>query len=346
MFVDITTEIWDLANHFLYGVRKSGSENIMALCPFHDDHSASFAMSLVNGVYFCHACHAKGSLRTFLRNIGVSRSSLDLQYKVLLEEAKKATPTPPDPTRPGVFDILPIPDSFLGLLDYTPQSLLSDGFDEATLRHFEVGWDQWHGRITYPIRDIKGELVAISGRTVHEDVKPKYKIYDREYAAWDLPERWGWDRRRVLYNAHEAFPALFMFNPPSIQVVLVEGFKACMWVHQAGLPNVVALMGSYLSWEQRWILERLSGKVYIFLDNNFAGRKGTIAAGAELSARSVDVRVIEYPERLLFEEEAQPDTLTPDEVWEQFAEAESYYNWLTHFLDRQEQQERATEPTE
>lgn len=346
MFVDLTQEIWDLANHFLNGVRKSGSENIMALCPFHDDHSASFAMSLVNGVYFCHACHAKGSLRTFLRNIGVTQSVLDLQYRILLEEAKKATPTPPDPTEPGVFNISPIPDSFLGLLDYTHQSLLSAGFSEATLRHFEVGWDNWHGRITYPIRDIKGELVAISGRTVHEGVRPRYKIYDREYEAWNLPARWGWDRRKVLYNAHEVFPTLFTFKPPDIKVILVEGFKACMWAHQAGLSNVVALMGSYLSWEQRWILERMSGTVYVFLDNNFAGRRGTITAGAELSARSVQVRVIEYPERLLDEEEAQPDSLTPDEVWEQFSEAEPYYTWLTGFLDRQEQQMRATEPTE
>jgi len=337
MHIDITSEIRALADHFLRGVKPSGSDHVMALCPFHDDHSASFAMSLINGVYFCHSCHAKGSLRTFLRNIGVPRSIVELQYEVLLQEARKATPAPPDPMSPGVFDNTPIPDSFLGLLDYTPQSLLSAGFHEETIRYFEVGWDDWHGRITYPIRDIHGQLVAISGRTVHSGVKPRYKIYDREYEIWDLPARHGWDKRTVLYNAHEVYPAIFTHNSRDSHIVLVEGFKACMWVHQAGLPNPLGLMGSYLSWEQRWILERIGATVHLFLDNNYAGRKGTIEAGDALLARTVDVKVIEYPPRLLAEENAQPDDLTAEEMWEQFAEAEPYYTWLTRFLDREQQ---------
>lgn len=338
MFVDITGEIKDLADRYLNGVRPSGSDNIMALCPFHDDSSASFAMSLLNGVFFCHACHAKGSLRTFLRDMGVPRSVVDQKYKVLLEEARKATPAPPDKMKPGVFDVTPIPDSFLGLLDYTPQSLLSAGFHEATLRHFEVGWDNWHGRITYPIRNINGQLVGVSGRTVHEGVKPRYKIYDGEYKTWDLPPRYGWDKRYILYNAHEVYPAVALLSgdPRNQHVVVVEGFKAAMWLHQAGMKNVVALLGSYMSWEQRWILEKLSGSVYLFLDNNFAGRDGTIKAGAQLGAGSSGVRVIEYPKRLLHDENAQPDSLTPDEVWEQFADAEPYYSWFDHFMNRQQ----------
>jgi DNA primase len=341
MFIDITGEVLDLAHKYLNKVRPSGSENIMALCPFHDDTSASFAMSLVNGVYFCHACHAKGNLKTFLRELGVPRSIVDQKYKVLLDEARKASPAPPDPTRPGVFDITPIPDAFLGLLDYTHQDMVSAGFHEETLRHFEVGWDRWHERITYPIRDIKGELVGISGRTVHDGVKPRYKIYDKEYTAWELPARYGWDRRFVLYNAHQVVPPLVQYTPDQTNIIVVEGYKAAMWVWQAGLKNVVALMGSYLSWEQRWILEWLSGTVYLFLDNNFAGRTGTITAAQELLKSSPRVRIIEYPDRLIEDEKAQPDDLTSDEVWEQFAEAMPYYNWLHRFLERQE---RVDEP--
>lgn len=290
-------------------------------------------MSTVNGVYFCHACHAKGSLRTFLNNIGLPRSVVDQKYAVLLEEAKNATPTPPNPLKPGVFDLPPISDSFLGLLDFLPESLLSDGYYASTLRVFEVGWDRWHQRITYPIRDIRGELVAVSGRAIQPGIRPRYKIYDREYSTWGLPQRWGWDKRYVLYNAHVVYPSLSLQRKDAIHLIVVEGFKAAMWVHQAGLTDVVALLGTYLSWEQRWILERISGTVYLFLDNNLAGLQGTIEAGMQLTSCSIDVRVIEYPQRLINEERAQPDDLTPDEIWEQYADAPSFYAWLRRLRD-------------
>jgi len=341
MILDVTSEVHDIAQRYLHQVRSSGSENVIALCPFHDDHSASFAMSVVTGVYFCYACHAKGNLFTFLREIGVPRSVIDQKYKTLLQAVREASPAPKDGTRPGIFRSDPIPDSFLGLFDYTHPSLLDSGFEEGTLHRFEVGWDRWHGRITYPIRDIQGNLVAISGRTVHEGVSPRYKIYDREYQAWNLPARIGWDRRMVLYNAHQVIPPLVTYDPTHTSIILVEGYKAAMWVWQTGLMNVVALMGSYLSWEQAWQFQWLSGTVYVFLDNDHAGRGGTIEAGNALLSTS-SVKVIEYPERLLEDDDAQPDSLTQDEVLEQYAGAECYTNWLEDFLDRQQ----ARSPTE
>lgn len=333
--IDVTSEILELANTFLRGMKKSGSENIMSLCPFHDDHSASFAMNITTGLYFCHSCHAKGNIFTFLRDLGVPRAMIDQKYKVLIESVRRACPAPPDGKRPGIFDIKGIPDSFLGLLDYTHPSMLDAGFTEDTLRYFEVGWDNWHGRITYPVRDIKGELVAISGRTVHADVKPRYKLYDREYEAWGLPARWGWDRRMVLYNAHQVIPPMITHNPPDTTVILVEGFKAAMWMWQAGLKNVTALLGSYLSWEQAWQFQWLNGMTYLFLDNNYAGRRGTIEAGHALLREMCGVKVIEYPDRLLDDDKAQPDSLTPDEILEQFADAQPFYTWMDTFLERE-----------
>lgn len=333
--IDISQEIWDLADKHLDKVRRSGSDNIMSVCPFHDDTSPSFAMSLINGVYFCHACHAKGSLRTFLLRMGVPKAQLQRQFKVLVDEARRATPPPPDPLNTGVFEMKPIPDEFLGLLSDHPDNLLKAGFTAETLDHFEIGIDHHHGRVVYPLRDIQGNLVGISGRTIHKDVKPKYKIYNTEYMAWGLPERHGWDKRKVLYNAHEVYPVLVRNYSREHEVFIVEGFNAAMWLWQAGYTNVLALLGTYMSYEHQWILERLSGTAYLFLDNNDPGLEGTLEAGAKLSTSStLRVRVIDYPSRLQDNEDAQPDDLEVHELVEQKEAALPYYTWMNKLITK------------
>ena len=331
------TEIVAIAREYLGTVRPSGSQNIMALCPFHQDSTASFAMNITTGIYFCHACHAKGNLFTFLRGMQVPRSIIELKYRRAIDEARKATPPAHNPIDPGVRSLPPLTDAVLGYFDgYNIDIYLRAGFSAKTLEHFDVGYDKWHDRITFPIRDIKGELVGISGRSTLPDVKPRYKIYSKEYLTWGLPERPEWDRRKVLFNLHEVLPALVLHNQENPYIVVVEGFKACMWVWQAGIKNVVALLGSYFSWEHRWMLERFSGRVYFFLDNNSAGIVGTQDAGVTLRNHGahLDTYVIEYPDRLADDIHAQPDNVSAEELWKQFCDALSYEKWLQKQMGR------------
>lgn len=327
----------DIAHKYLTKVRKSGPENIEAVCPFHmkadgtPERNPSFRMSLTKGVFICLACQAKGNLFTFLRDIGIPRTQIETQYRFLIDQVAKNQPPAPDPLKPIVFELTPIEEAVLGLLDHCPIELLDEGFYRKTLQHFEVGYDHWHQCITYPLRDLKGRLVGISGRRPR-GMKPKYKIYDNEYKRWDLPPRGELDRRAILWNADKVFPVVYFDKPEENYVVVVEGFKACMWLWQAGVKNVVALMGTYLSWEHKWILERLGCPIILFLDNNFAGRSGTIKA-AESLCKSMRVQVVDYPERLIDDEDAQPDDLAPSEAVEAVATAPSYLNWLMQYAD-------------
>lgn len=329
--MDVSTELLAIAQQYLERVRKSGSENVMALCPFHDDRTASFAMSLVTGAYFCHACHAKGSLRTFFKELGLDRNTVEYRHGLVLEAAAKNQPTPPDPLRPQHVWETPdrvIPERLLGLFDHDISPLLPR-FTPETLQHFDVGWDGWHQRITFPIRDLKGELVGISGRAVHPGQVPKYRIYDNEYGVWHYPPRLGWDKRAALWNSHEVYPSVFgSLSPELSSVVVVEGFKAGMWVWQSGIRSVVALLGSYLSWEQGWVLERMGAPVYLFLDNNRAGWTGQLGAAKRLTKAGLRTHIIEYPPRLFDDEDAQPDNLDEAEVREQVARAPRYEQWL------------------
>lgn len=334
--MDVREQVRLIAQQFLRKVRPSGPDDIMAICPFHrkmdgtEEKRPSFAMSLSKGLYFCHACQQKGNLYTFLRDVGVPRDDIEHGYRRLINAVAENLPPAPDPLDPKVVSYDPIPEGLLGLFDYCPTELVNAGFAPDTLKHFEVGIDGWYNRITFPLRDMQGQLVGISGRRMGGDEWPKYKVYDKEFETWNLPARPMWDKRLVLWNAHNIYPELY-FNHEGGEVVVVEGFKAAMWVWQAGIRNVVALLGTYLSWEQKWILERMGARVYLFLDNDEWGIKGTVKAAQALQPCGIRVFVLEYPEWIQEHEtpeKAQPDWLPANEVVEAKATAKPFVSWL------------------
>ncbi len=303
----VVKKVRDTINQHLKRVRPSGSNNIVALCPFHDDRSPSFSMSLVNGLFICFSCGAKGNFRQFLTQLGMTPEEIKYHYGQTLQTLKKNAPPPPDPTKPGVVmeTNRHIPEELLGVFNFCPLDLLDEGFEEKTLQAFQVGVDKKHERITYPIRDMHGHLVGISGRAMHEHQEPRYKVYDKEYQSWDLPP-YDTDKSACLWNAHDIYLRR-RNSADNDPIVIVEGYKAAMWLRQAGVKDVVALMTADMSWAQRWILSRLGNRYIVMLDNNDAGVKGTINVTRELARISQDVRIVEY-------EEDQPSDVPREDV--------------------------------
>lgn len=328
--MDVEYEIQQIIDSHLGRTGRSGPTNISAPCPFHTkadgtpERNPSFAINVMTGLYICHSCGASGNLYVFLKNMGVSRQEIETKYRTVIDAARNNLPPPPEYRSAQFADKSPIDSRLLGLLDYCPKDLVDDGFLPQVLQHFEVGFDRWHYRDTYPIRDLAGQLTAINGRSV-TGAQPRHKIYDTEFKSWGMPERTGWEKSNVLYNAHTIYPAVYHNVNPEY-VVVVEGFKACMWLWQAGIRNVVALMGHNLSVPQQWILESMGAKVYFFLDNNWQGWSGVKKAGSRL-IKNMWVRVITYPERLIDDEDAQPDNCTPEEIHAQLAEAVDLYDY-------------------
>lgn len=341
--MNLHEEIADIAKQYLKGVKKVGSNNIAAICPFHTkadgtpERSPSFSMSVITGAWHCFACHEVGNLRTFLRSVGISHYLIEHQYGVVLEEASRSVPKRLDPLQPNLILENPLPESLLGLFQYCPKDLLDEGFNEGVLEYFDVGFDKQHMRITYPLRDISGQLFGISGRTV-TDAIPRYKVYDKEYSAWDLPTRMDGDnkKRTILWNADRVYPAVM--DVQDAKVVIVEGFKACMWLAQCGISNVVALLGSYLSEEQHWIFETIGARLYLMTDNDEAGTKARRTIGQKL-ARSLDVRVVLYGDA---EKKWQPDYLDSDEVYKALDEAPDFYRWMGQDRDLRREKERGS----
>lgn len=290
------TRVVEIARQFLQKIRPAGPDNFIALCPFHDDTSPSFCMSIHSGLYICYACAEKGTFRSFLTKLGATPQDLKFKYGKTLEDLRRNQPPPPNPLKPEVV-MEPnrhIPEDLLGVFNRCPLGLLEEGFDEAILKEFGVGVDVTHDRVTYPLRDLQGHLVGISGRSLHDDVEPRYKVYLEEYRKWDLPP-YQTDKRLLLWNAYRIYPEVMRASDRP-RVVIVEGFKACMWLKQAGIKYVVALMTREMSRAQKWILERMGGSYVLMLDNDAPGITGTINVAAEL-LKSAPVRVVEYDGR-------------------------------------------------
>jgi DNA primase len=313
----MSSTILDIAHEHLRRVKPSGNENIMAVCPFHskangqDEKNPSFSMNIYSGLWYCHSCHCRGNLYTFLRDLGMPRADIEFHFKDALEEAAKWLPAKPytmNPIEPVKGE--PLEESFLGLFDFCPQLLIDEGFSQEVLRKFDIGFDEKHMRITFPLRDLRGRLVGISGRSVN-GTEPRYKVYDWEYKDFGLPER-RTEKRALLYNAHSILPQFALeHDPGSRYVVVVEGFKATLRVAQAGIHNVVALLGSYMANEQQWVIERLGCPVLLMLDNNDAGRRGQLDAGKRLVKSIPRLYVVGYstPQPSDLHLQAIPDAL-------------------------------------
>ncbi len=304
--MDHRSEVLAILRAHTKRVKYPVGDNVSAACPFHRkadgsyERHPSFTINVNNGLWQCWACGARGNLRTFLREVGVPRELIERQYAPLLEDLRARAPAEFDPTRPNVFADEPVDESVLGLFDRCPLPLLEDGFDEELLRRYDVGFDEKHMRITFPMRDLAGTLLGISGRGVLH-WQERYKVYDKEYTDFGLPAREQVKKGRVLWNAHNVYPVQFRAREPRPTIV-VEGFKACLRMIQHGFLDTVALLGSSLSDQQLWILERMGGPVYLMLDNNEAGFKGTLRAAARTSP-SLPTFIVEY-------ETEQPDQLT------------------------------------
>jgi DNA primase len=323
----MSEDIKQLARQYLRKVKPSGNQNIMAVCPFHrkadgsEEKGPSFAMNVYNGLWLCHSCQARGNLRTFLRDMGLSRAEIEARYSHTIEEAEKYAPPKYDPLNLVTPTIDILPEAILGVFDQCPISLLEEGYPPELLQKFDVGFDEKHRRITFPLRDLQGRLIGISGRAVDDQI-PRYKVYDWEYKDFGLAER-RTEKRALLWNAHNVIPQLvFETDPDSRYVVVTEGFKATMRVTQAGISNVVALMGTYMSLEQQQYIENMACSVLLMLDNNDAGRRGKEYAAKKLEKTIPRLYIVEY-------DGPQPSELHTQAVLDSLLAAPPYALWFS-----------------
>ena len=308
------------------GLRRGSGTNWIGFCPLHGEQvgksKPSFSFNEATGQWHCFAGCGGGGLVQFLKRLNKPASYIDRTME-RLRPLLKEVPRKKLSTRQegGLFRArYPLPEKLLGLYDYAPVDLLDAGFDEEVLRDNDVGFDPSLDRIVSPIRDMYGALAGIVGKPISGEGLGKYLVYEQEIK--DLGFRgYFFHNHKYLWRWEKVYPQVYQSSAPGV-VCVCEGFKAALWLVQAGFPLTVALMGTSMSEVQTRFLHRLGTKTVLCLDDDAAGRIGTKKACYKL--KGLDVRIMRYPYRFF---DLQPDDLTYGEIHEAILNPYTLVKW-------------------
>lgn len=340
----MSTPILDTVRPYLKGkIKRSGNDNIITLCPFHDDRSPSFWFNINNGLWICFSCGLRGGLSSFLQRSGLSGVSLDEALSPVQEDLR-AHQDRAKRRKDYQFRVDPylgdpiLPESLLGVYDYKPNMMVKAGFEPKLLREHNIGYDHRLKRVTFPLRDLYGNLVGISGRATVSWDKPRYKIYrggyrngKGEHVPGDFGENFdelypGFHLKahKFLWNSHNVYQRVLLDSRVREPVIVVEGYKACLWLIQHGFANTVALNGASIGEDQRNLIVRMSGSpIVLFLDNDETGRKATLKEGKRLRPLVGELLVAGYPEGT-----EAPDDLNLAQIRRAVYGSEEWNKWI------------------
>lgn len=282
------------------GLRRRGDQ-LQGCCPIHHGRREdSFRAHLTRNVFHCFACQARGDVLDFvaaMERCSIREAALRLQQRFGVNAAGAMERQNREPVRKEEGRNVPLRFVLRGV-EGNHRYLAERGIDPATAATFGVGFypgpGLMSGRIVIPICNLRGQLVAYAGRAL-DGGSPKYKV----------PA--GFRKSLELFNLQRAVAV------GSQTVIVVEGYFDCMRVHQAGIPWVVALMGSSLSAAQESGLLRHFERILLMLDGDAAGQAASRAIAARLAGRC-SVRVVEAPDG------SQPDQMSSAAIRQLLAE--------------------------
>lgn len=284
-----------------------------ACCPFHGEKTPSFHVDDRKGFYHCFGCGASGDHFRFL--VDHDRLPFAEAVERLAGEAGVALPeTSPaerETTRRRLrlADVVAMAEAFYrraflssaggrarayaearGLAPETVETFaLSAAPDarDALRRHLaeagvpeaamvEAGlvarpddgrapYDRFRDRLLIPIHDARGRTVGFGGRALGPDREPKYL---------NSPEGPLFDKSRLLFNAHRAADAARRAG----RVIVTEGYLDAIALHQAGIPEVTASLGTAFTEHHATLLWRMADEPVVCFDGDTAGRRAAFRA--------------------------------------------------------------------
>lgn len=177
------------------------------------------------------------------------------------------------------------PDSWHDLENY----LVSKGYSQQLLYDANIlrstvkngkryYYDAFKNRAMFPIIDLRGNVIAFSGRRIHDADS------DRKYV--------NTSDTLVYKKGSNLFALNFAKKSKSDSIILCEGNLDVISLHQAGFTNAVAGLGTALTEEQAHLLSHYAGEIFICYDSDEAGQKATRKAINILGKTTLKVRII------------------------------------------------------
>lgn len=144
-------------------------------------------------------------------------------------------------------------------------------------------YDRFRKRVMFPIINIRGNIIAFSGRAMPGEDKQGGKYVNTA----DTP---------VYKKSENLFGINFAKSVCSERVILVEGNMDVISLHQAGFENTVAPLGTAFTTEQANLLSRYTKEIVLMLDADAAGQKAVRRASGLLENTGLSVRVVVIPD--------------------------------------------------
>ncbi|GAB4462918.1 MAG: hypothetical protein OHK0029_30690 [Armatimonadaceae bacterium] len=321
-----------------YTALKPSGNKYKGLCPFHQEKTPSFIVDPERGRWHCFGqCQEGGDVFTFLQKADnlsfleaaeqlAERFGISLSGRGDSEEAKRqkserdriyaanaaavsffrelfaraTLPRQYAQKRGLVHETLEdfavgfAPEDWDQLARYLqrnkihPEDAVKAGLITASRRGDGTYIDRFRGRLIFPIWDVQERVVGFGGRLIVENPEaPKYL---------NSPETPVFSKSRILYALNRARKAISQKR----LAVVVEGYMDAVAAHQAGIPYVVATLGTALTEEHVRLLQRYvgdKGTVVLSFDSDKAGVNAALKAAELIAAISTDLtlRVLALP---------------------------------------------------
>ncbi|NLO22067.1 MAG: DNA primase [Syntrophomonadaceae bacterium] len=318
-------DIVDIVSETIKLTRKGN--RYWGLCPFHEEKTSSFSVTPDKNLFYCFGCHAGGNIFTYI----MKRDGLDFTEAVEMLAGRAGVTLElsnrnrkEDGTRKRVLEVNQAAAQFFNQMLLSSQNKLAidyikgRGINLDTISQFQLGYalDSWNAleeyllkkgyaqqyikmsglikrssndryydlfrkRIVFPIGSYDGKVVGFGGR-VMDDSLPKYL---------NTPETDIYSKRKHLYGLHQARETIRKEN----QVLLVEGYMDCIKMHQNGIKNCVATLGTAFTIEQGVLLRRYAEAVIIIYDGDEAGQRETVRTAQVLQEQDLKVEILTLP---------------------------------------------------
>jgi DNA primase len=312
-------------------LKKAGKDHV-GLCPFHSEKTPSFTVSPVKQIFHCFGCGAGGDVFSFVMQydgIGFAEAvqSLARRYGIALPE-KNMSPAQKKAVsqRQQLFDLnRRVMEFFADQLanqasgQKAREYLEKRGFSKKIITQFGLGfapdgwdhlvrflrklqitqtlaantglvvprkssgfYDRFRNRVIFPIADVTNQIIGFGGRVL-DDAKPKYL---------NSPETPVYNKSRSLYGVNAARNQCRETGT----VYIVEGYFDLIALHQHGITNSVATLGTSLTAEHISLLSRgFAQKAFLVFDSDEAGLKAAQRSISLFMNAAMDAAVIVLP---------------------------------------------------
>lgn len=307
-----------------YVVLKRSGRNFFGLCPFHKEKSPSFSVSPDKQIFHCFGCGVGGNVFHFVSKI--ENISFKESLETLADKAGIELPMLENDVdskllalKSKVYEINKCAAEFYHENLYKPTAKLAQEYvkkrklDNNTLKSFLIGYsgnfnelymllkqkgyteeeilasslvnktpdgkyiDRFRKRLMFPIQDVRGRVIAFGGRVL-DDSKPKYI---------NSPENIVYSKGRHLYGLNVAK------KYENKKIIIVEGYMDAVSLHQRGIHNAVASLGTAMTEAQGRLLRKSSEQIVIGYDSDGAGQAATQRGLEILQSLGCDVRVLQ-----------------------------------------------------